>query len=138
MSHMWEYDFYVKYKSNESEYLILNQHSSEYFNSSQINIFRYGAFLCEALYSSDTTITIFRYNAFYNQNTYKTVTKLNDVIVNEAFFSKGYYTHSTHQLNGDIFEIDVYEDDKYGYTKTFVLTEKNLDLFKKKGTFNIS
>jgi len=137
MSHMLEYDFYLKYKNSESDYLILPQHSSEYFSSSQINIFRYGAFLCEALYNSEDTATIFRYNAFYNQNTYKTVTRLNGVVVNEAFFCKGCYSHSTHRLNGDIFEIDVYEDDKYGYTKTFVLTEENLNLFKKRGTFTI-
>lgn len=138
MNHMLEYDFYVKFRHAESDFLLIDKHSSEYFSTSQINIFRYGAFLCEALYNSDNTVTIFRFNAFYNQNTYKTVTKLNGEVVNESFFCKGCYAHSTHDLNGDIFEIDVYEDEKYGYTKTFVLTEKNLDLFKKKGTFTLN
>ena len=138
MSHMLEYDFYLKYKSTEENYLILNQHSSEYFSSSQINIFRYGAFLCEALYTDDDTVTIFRYNAFYNQNTYKTRTKVNGEIVNEAFFCKGCYAHSTHELNGDVFEIDVYEDDTFSYTKTFLLAKENVYSFIKRGTFKIN
>lgn len=137
MSHMLEYDFYVKYSEFENEYLVINEHSSEYFNTSQINIFRYGAFICEALYNSDSTVTIFRFNAFYNKNTYKTTTKINGQVVAEAFFCKGCYSHSTHELNGDVFEIDVYEDDKYGYTKTFLLAEENLSLFIKRGTFKL-
>lgn len=137
MSHMLEYDFYIKYKDSEKDYLIIDDHSSEYFNTSQINIFRYGAFLCEALYNSDETVTIFRFNAFYNKNTYTTITRVNGTEVANAFFCKGCYSHSTHELNGDVFEIDVYEDDKYGYTKTFVLDKENIPLFKKKGQFTV-
>jgi hypothetical protein len=137
MSHMLEYDFYIKYKHNEDDYLIIDEHSSTYFDSSQINIFRYGAFICEALHTDDDKIVIFRFNAVYNQNTYKTITKINGVVVSESFFCKGCYAHSTHELNGDIFEIDVYEDDSYSYTKAFILTEENLHLFKKRGKFII-
>lgn len=135
MSHMLEYDFYVKYRDSENDYLIIDDHSSTYFDSSRINIFRYGAFTCEALYHDDNSVVIFRYNTFYNQNTYRTVTRVNGEVVAEAFFCKGCYAHSTHELNGSVFEIDIYEDDKYSYTKTFVLTKENLELFKKKGTF---
>jgi hypothetical protein len=138
MSHMLEYDFYLKYKKSEDCYLIVDEHSSDYFTSSQINVFRYGAFICEALYTDNENVVIFRYNAYYNKNTYRTVTKVNDAVLDESFFCKGCYTHSTHSLNGDIIQIDVYEDDKYGYTKTFTLSKENLELFKKKGTFKIN
>lgn len=138
MSHMLEYDFYIKFKQSENDYLLIDQHSSDYFNTSQINIFRYGAFICDALYHSDETVTIFNFNAYYNKNTYKTVTKLNGNLFSEDFFCKGCYKHSTHGLNGDEFTIDIYEDDIYSYTKTFLLTKENLPSFIKRGTFKFN
>jgi hypothetical protein len=135
MSHMLEYDFYVKFGDSEKDYLIIDDHSSTYFGDSRINIFRYGAFICEALYFDDDSVMIFRFNLNYNQNTYKTVTRIGDVPVAEAFFCKGCYEHSKHDLNGTIMHIDVYEDDKYSYTKTFVLSKENIEIFKKRGKF---
>jgi hypothetical protein len=138
MSHMLEYDFFVKYKNTEEDYLILDQHSSEYFDKSRINIFRYGAFICESLYYDDDHVTIFRFNAFYNQNTYKTFTRVNGVNNGDSFFCKGCYTHTTYSLNGDTIEIDVYEDDTFAYTKTFLLTKENIPLFHKHGSFKLN
>lgn len=135
MSHMLEYDFYVKFKDDEHNYLIINDHSSTYFGSSEINIFRYGAFICEALYLNDDHVVILRFNSSYNQNTYKTVTRVDGVYAAESFFCKGCYEHSAHQLNGAVLEIDVFEDDKYGYTKTFKLSKDNIAEFQKRGKF---
>jgi hypothetical protein len=135
MSHMLEYDFYNKFKDDEHNYVIIDDHSSTYFDTSQINIFRYGAFICEALYRDDESVVIFRFNSSYNQNTYRTFTKVNGVQISESFFCKGCYEHSLHDLNGIVLEIDVFEDDKYGYTKTFKLSKDNIAEFQKRGKF---
>lgn len=137
MSHMLEYDFYVKFKDSENDYLIINDHSSTYFGDSRINIFRYGAFICEALYLDDDSVMILRFNLNYNQNTYRTVTKVNGEVVAEAFFCKGCYEYSQHPLNGITLDIEVFEDDLYSYTKTFTLSKENLPLFQKRGKFVI-
>jgi hypothetical protein len=137
MSHMLEYDFYVKYSKSEQDYLIVEEHSSEYFNNSLINIFRYESFICEALYKDEDNITIFRYNVPYNKNTYKTITRINGKVVADAFFCLGCYQHSTHELDGSVFDIDIYEDDKYSYTKSFNLSKQNIHLFKKRGIFSM-
>lgn len=138
MSHMLEYDFYVKFRHAESDFLIIEEHSSDYFNSSQINIFRYGAFICEALYRDDDYVTLFQYNAFYNKSTYRTVLTIDGVLADDSFFCKGCYKHNTYPLNGSEFVIEIYEDDKYSYTKTFLLTKENISSFIKRGTFKFN
>jgi len=138
MNHMLEYDFYIKYKEDEIDFLIINEHSSDYFNSSDINIFRYGSFICEAVYYNNEQVVIFRYNSTYNKNVYKTVTKLDGIQVDESHFCKGCYTYSFHDVRGARFDIDIYENDVYSHTKTFILTEENLPSFRKKGVFKFN
>lgn len=138
MNHMLEYDFYVKYKDDENNFLIINEHSSDYFTNSEINIFRYESFICETLYYNNNQVVIFRYNSSYNKNTYKTVTKLDGVQVDESHFCKGCYTYSFHDINGSKFDLDIYENDVYSHTKTFILNEENLPLFRKKGVFKFN
>lgn len=127
MSHMLEYDFYCKFKEFEDQFVIVNDHSSNYFDKSQINIFRYNVFMCELLDNgSDYTMTLFMINAFYNNSTYKTSIKLNGIETQTPDFCLGCWWHHDYNLNGDTLTIDIIEDDKIIETKTFLLTKETL------------
>jgi hypothetical protein len=136
MDPMLEYSFYSKFKDHEEDYIIINDHSSNYFNDSQINIFRYNQFVCELLNNgSSDNITLFLTNAYYNKFIYNTITKINGVEIDNRFFCKGCWYYNNHPLDGSLLEIEIYEDEMYSHTKTFLLTKDTLSSLK--GTFKL-
>jgi hypothetical protein len=51
MGYTLELSFYERFSHDEEKFLIINDHSSNYFNSSEVNLLRYGLFNCELLYN---------------------------------------------------------------------------------------
>lgn len=64
-----ELSFFKKFSDKEPSYLIINEHSHDYFNTSVINKYRYGAFVVEVLenknFNDPTNVVLFISNANY-------------------------------------------------------------------------
>lgn len=124
MDSMLEYSFYKKFSADEEDFVIINDHSSTYFSDSQINIFRYEQFVCEVLDNGiENSITLFLHNVNYNKSTHKTIIKLNGEKVDDSFFWPGFWSYKYYPLNGDTLEVEIYHDDLYSHTKTFLLNK---------------
>lgn len=122
MDAMLEYSFYKKFKDDEKEFVIINDHSSTYFSDSEINIFKYGQFACEILENDiENTVVLFLHNVIWNPSNYKVIIKLNGQQIEEALFVSGFWFYRVYPLNGDLLEVDVYHEDVYSHTKTFLL-----------------
>jgi hypothetical protein len=137
MSHMLEYDFYRRFKEDEKDFIIIDEHSETYFNTSKINIFRYGQFACDILENLTTpgTVTLFMHNVSYSKSTYNATLTVNGELIDEMGFCIGGWSHRSFDLNEDVLTVKIYEDQLYSHTKTFILSNENLSLFSKRGTF---
>lgn len=58
MGHTLELSFYERFSSDEEEFSIINQHSSEYFAESEVNLLRYGLLNCVLLKNTESPIPV--------------------------------------------------------------------------------
>lgn len=131
-----EHTFFEKFFENEHEYIIINEHSSNYFKSSEINVFRYGSFICEILFneSNPDTVVLYIENHFYNKTPKKVIIKENDVIIEEREFCLGCWYYRTYNLNNIIVSVEIYDSGFNEGKKLFNLCKENISKFKERGT----
>lgn len=121
---MLEYVFYEKFRDTENEYIIIDDHSSNYFNTSKINVFYYREFVCDILKTeSENSVVLFTNNSNISSSIYTVVIKLNGVEVNKDVFCRGCWQYKFYDLDGSSLELDIYEDDVYAFTKEYKLTK---------------
>lgn len=138
MAYTLEQTFYEKFAFGESEYIIINEHSSEYFTTSKVNVNRYGLFNVEMLgnMTNEEEPTL-----FINNSLIEVCTKYIYVYENEELYmylnlSNGQYWFKQYNFDGRSIRVMVYDDeDKHylSFEKTFVLNPDNKNLFATKG-----
>jgi len=137
-----EQTFYEKLNSHDNKFLVINDHSSNVFLDSQVNVFRYGLFNCEMIYNEcvENEPVLFVTNSFIDEKP-KYVYVFVDGELAQHTLLKGQYWFGSYKI-GEVknVEVKVYEDEDKAelyYHKSFVISEENLTEFRKKGTIKL-
>jgi hypothetical protein len=135
-----EQTFYEKLSQYEEKFLIINDHSSNVFLNSKVNVFRYGLFNCEMIYNTicPNEPVLFIINSFVDDTP-----KYIDIVVDtfgekiQHTLFKGQYWISSYKIGEtNIVDVKVYEDearDDLYFSESFIIREENLPKFKEKG-----
>lgn len=135
MGYTLELSIYEKFSKREHEFFIINDHSSNVFSKSDVNLLRYGLFNCQMLYNEtypDEPALFITNSLIVNERRWVDV-----IIDNQYHYSsqlhQGAYWFNTYKMDGREIVVNVYNDDKtYLYfTKEFKLDGG--DDFKTKG-----
>ncbi len=137
-----EQTFYEKLNNHESKFLIINEHSSNVFLDSKVNLFRYGLVNCEMIYNAcvPSEPVLFVNNSFIDDKP-----KYIDINVDGKLFQhilfKGQYFYESYKL-GDVNEIkvSVYEDEarnEHLIKKHFYINDETINLFKNNGIIKL-
>lgn len=137
-----EQTFYEKLSHDESKFLVINDHSSNVFLDSQVNVFRYGLFNCEMIYNEclESEPVLFVTNSFIDDKP-KYVYINVDGKITQHTLAKGQYLLESFKIDEvESVYIEVYEDesktDLY-HSKSFIINYDNLSEFRKKGTIKL-
>lgn len=141
MGYTLEQSFFEKFGDEEDKYLIVNHHSSEIFRDSKVNVYRYGLFNCEIVYSEThpDEPMLFMMNSLVEDEP-----KFIDVMVNGSPISltlpKGHFWFNSYKFDGTEIVVNVWNDvnkESIFMTKQFKLDAENADEFKQKGIIKL-
>jgi hypothetical protein len=140
MGYTFELSFYERFSHDEDKFYILNDHSSNIFDKSGVNLLRYGLFNCEMVYnetSPERPILFISNSLIINE------CRFIDILINgqphtNTYVSQGMYWLNEYGLDDSELTVNVYnEDGSYLYfTKKFLLNQDNQ--FKNKGTIKFN
>jgi hypothetical protein len=130
-----ELAFYQKLQHYEHEFLIINEHSSEYFNESDINLFRVENFMIEVLHNvkDPSTPILYCHSGVRNSYDYRVVVRVNDKLIEDKIVYPTHWFYIPLSLRDDKLVIEVYDGNTLEYVKQMTLNESNLDEIKNKG-----
>ena len=140
MSHTLELAFYNKLKHLEDDFLIIDVHSSEYFNESQINIFRVESFIFELLYNvhNPSYPVLYCHNNTLKGEIKKILVEFNGEVIEDRLMLPSHWFYREFTL-GNTLKLTVFDiDGSIDYIKTYELTEENLEKIKDKGIIEIN
>jgi hypothetical protein len=140
MSHTLELAFYNKLKHLEDDFLIIDVHSSEYFNESQINIFRVESFIFELLYNvhNPSYPVLYCHNNTLKGEIKKILVEFNGDVIEDKIMLPSHWFYREFTL-GNTLKLTVFDiDGSIDYIKTYELTENNLEKIKDKGIIEIN
>lgn len=142
MGYTLELSFFEQFNKYEDEFLIIEDHSSVIFNTSQVNLFRYGLFNCEMVYNIEHPDypTLFIANSLIETEPKYVFVYKDDVLINQKIMHKGQFWHNSHQFDGTTIRVLVTDDPEKELVfidKKFVMKEESNEKFKTKGTFQI-
>lgn len=134
-----EVAFYEKLVKYENDFLIINEHSSQYFSESKINQIRAENFIMELLYNienPETPVLFYHNNYKYQQ---RIIIKINDIIIEDKIINPQNWAYREFRINNDILEFEVYDQDGILETiKSYKLDDKLNNNIKEKGLINFS
>jgi hypothetical protein len=135
MNLTFEMTFYDKFKEYENDILIIDSHSSEYFNLSKINIFRYDTFVFDFIYNeiNPNEAVLIIHNLINNDNEQKIIIRTNDDIIYESLIPGGYWEYRTYKFNGDKFNLEYYINNTLQYNKEYILNDLIIGKLKENG-----
>jgi len=137
MGYTLELSFYEKFKKYENDFLIINDHSSNIFTNSEVNVFRYGLFNCEMLYNEfipeepclfiNNSLIIEEYRSI---NIFK-----NDELITSLTLGKNHHYINSFKLDNSEIKVEIYNLDKtYLFSnKKYILNQESLSIFKERG-----
>jgi hypothetical protein len=140
MPNTLELAFYNKLQNHENDFLIINEHSSEYFKESDINIFRVENFILELLYNINdpSTPILYCYSEIRNRYNYKVVITINDNVIEDRYVYPTEWFYIPLSLRDDKLIIEVYDDNKLESKKIMVLNTDILDSLKERGSIEFN
>jgi hypothetical protein len=119
-----ELGFYNSLNSFEKEFLIIDQHSSNYFNSSQINIFRMEHFIVDLLHNSNNNEEPILF--FQNRNGDKEcriVVKINDEVIADTPVHPHVWSYQGFSYDNQKLRVEVYIDGTLEIIREYTLDE---------------
>jgi hypothetical protein len=119
-----ELGFYNSLKQFENEFLIIDEHSFNYFTNSQINIFRMEHFIVDLLYNSsnDNEPVLFFQNR--NQGDVKEcrlIVKINDNVITDTLVHSGTWSYQSFKYENQKLSIEVFIDGTLEILKKYTL-----------------
>lgn len=134
-----ELGFYNHLKEYEDDFLIIDQHSYEYFNESKINLFRMEDIVFDLVYNSvipEKPIVFLRSNGKDNV-VYKLIVKMNGEVITDRDILPNYWFYKDFSLNGEKLEIMVYNNNVLEQVKSYILNEDLLINIKNNGIIDL-
>lgn len=141
MGYTLELSFYEQFSKYEHQYYILDDHSSNIFYKSQVNIFRYGLFNVEVAHNmvNEDNPHLFIINSLINDETKPVIVLRNNEIIHKTNLGKGHFWLQPLSYDDSLLEVIVYEnlDMKEEFMKKiFHLNINNMKNFKLKSILN--
>lgn len=144
MGHTLEVSLYEKFSHDEKLFLIINDHSSNIFKNSDVNLLRYGMMNCEMLHNlpKPERPVLYLMNYVYEQteqNKYVYVYKDGIEIQKLILVNYGYW-FDDFAVDGSEILVEVYSDENKEdlvLSKRFVMNKETVETFKTKGQFEI-
>jgi len=130
-----ELGFYQSLNKYESDFLIIDQHSYEYFSESSINIFRVEELIVELVRNNkDANLPVL----FCHMNkeplfNHKIIIKLNNEPIEELNLFFGFWFFRSYGINNDLLTIEIYKDGILDEIKSYHLNEEINDYINKNG-----
>lgn len=121
-----ELGFYHRLSHFENDFLIINQHSYEYFNESEINIFRTETMVVELVYNTkepEIPVLFCHGNKITEQN-YRVIIKLDDEVITDTEIIQSYWFYKKFNFDDKKLEIEVYCDGTLQEIKTYILNKE--------------
>ena len=142
MGYTLEQSFYEKFHHLEHDFLIINNHSSEIFGNSQVNLMRYGLFNCEVIHneSHPDEPVLFIMNSLIEDNPKYIEVIKNDILITFQPIYKSQFWFDSYTYDGTVIIANVSDDEEKRYlffSKKFLLNDSTKDIYKQKGTINL-
>jgi hypothetical protein len=134
-----ELAFYEKLIKYESNFLVINKHSSEYFSESKINQIRAENFMMELLYNivdSSRPILFYHNNYKFEQ---RIIIRVNNNIILNKVINPENWNYTEFELNNDLLTLEVYdENDVLESVKSYTLDNNINDILIEKGEIDFN
>lgn len=141
--HTLELSFYEKLSHDEDKFLIINDHSSNIFKASEINVLRFGFFNCEMVYNTPNpekvALYIMNYLIGEEQIKYISIYKNNVIFTNIILYKHGYW-FADFDIDDTEVVVEVYTDANKTILETskkYVLNKQLKDTARERGVFEI-
>ena len=141
MGYTLEQSFFEKFGDEESNYLIINDHSSDVFRDSRVNMYRYGLFNCEVVHNDrfpEEPLLFIMNSLVEDERKFIEITINNET--NLIILNKGSYWFNSYKFDSSEIVVDVWDDDEKTNLfmhKVFKLDDKNAEVFKDKGIIKL-
>lgn len=135
MGYTLELAFYEQLSKYSEDFLIIPQHSSEYFNNSGVNIYRYGLMIAELLYNHTEPIKpiLLLYQSHNTPQNYFVKVFYDNILIYETSLGGGTWWIKDFHINDSEVKIEVYLHDELQETKLYKLNNELLDKIILKG-----
>lgn len=134
---------FEKFSEFEDQYVIIPDHSHNFFTNSRVNVFRYGLFVCELLYNISNedlpTLLINSHHSVPNDKHVKVMYGDHELL-NRKFERNQWWFHQFTFDNNEIL-IYIYEDEENSENMTikrFKLDKSLIENYKNRGTINFN
>jgi hypothetical protein len=121
-----ELGFYNELKNYEDEFLIIDEHSFNYFTSSQINLFRVENFLVDLIYNSsdeDSPILFIQNRNNGNVKECRLVIKVDNVVMLDSLIHEGVWSYYVFKYENQNLHVEVYMDGTMEIIRNYKLNE---------------
>ena len=135
MGYTLEVAFFEKLSGYSEDFIIIPEHSSTYFNHSDINVYRYGLMVSELLYNHnepDTPILLL-YKSRSDIQEYHIKVYLNDTLIHEMPMCEGCWWVKDFKIDGSVIKTEIYLGGELQEIKTYHLNDDINDKIKLKG-----
>ena len=134
MGYTLELSFYERFSHDEDKFLIINDHSSNYFKNSSVNLLRYGLFNCELLLNDNDNQrpVLFIMNSLISGKPMSVKIEHNNSVA-EVVLHKNQYWINSYENTAGFVNVVVIDDGEVFLEKHFRL-DSNPEELKKKGT----
>jgi hypothetical protein len=128
--------FFDSFSDDSDNFIVLDVHSSQYFDRSKINLFRNDTFVYDIVYNetNPNTVCFIIKNIIDHSHEKRIILRKNDEIIDDKIIVNGYWEYKVFDLDGSVISITYLIDDEIQDVKTYELAPLNLDLFKSIGT----
>lgn len=139
MGYTLELSFYERFSHKEDEFYLIKDHSSNIFDSSQVNLSRYGLFNCEVVYNEiipDEPV-FFVMNSLIENQPKDVEIYIDGALHKTMTLYKSQYWFDSYRFNNSVIDVLVYDnasEKRLFMKKQFVMSKSNMDIFKDKGT----
>jgi len=139
-----EQTFYEKLCQYEKKFLIINDHSSNVFLDSKVNLFRYGLFNCKMIYNEvcPNEPVLFIGNSFLDDKPkYVNIVTNIDGEPMQITLLKGEYWFGSYKIGEtDIVDVKIYEDEARSelyFSESYIIRGENIPKFKENGIIKL-
>lgn len=125
MGYTLEVAFYEKLSGYSEDFVVIPEHSSTYFNHSDINVYRYGLMVSELLYNHNEPESpiLLLYKLRSDIQDYLIKVYLNDTLIHEMPMCGGCWWVKDFKIDGSTIKLEIYLSGELQETKYHILDE---------------